>query len=357
MDGQKDQAPKKQGFWKNPLKWVANTIKNQDSPKGKDQNDESIINLNAFVVKNLEDSIVVTKRNIKESLEFRKLDKNFQPITPQDVKNKKPKLISKQTFSALLGIIQIEESCFLLAVKKCRKVASLWGHSIYEIKGVKFIPFTRKSMLEKNSESISEQINQITRLFKGGWYFSGTYNLWKPIQYQDTSEADCDYSHFIWNSLAIESCYQFWFPAKWCKSIVQGFVGQTPSGPGDKWNYNLVTRKSKQMGGTRFYARGINDFGYVANYCETEEIILTSDQVFSHVQVRGSVPLYWQQAGPVHPPMLSTSLETSKGPFLAHMNWLEKLYGPIWACNLLSTTKSGEPDLSQGWKSSIANNG
>ena len=49
------------------------------------------------------------------------------------------------------------------------------------------------------------------------------------------------------------------------------------------------------MGGTRFYSRGISKDGYVANFCETEEFIVYQTNVISHIQIRGSVPVFWQQ--------------------------------------------------------------
>ncbi len=35
----------------------------------------------------------------------------------------------------------------------------------------------------------------------------------------------------------------------------------------------LVSRRSKHRAGTRFFDRGTDDDGQVANYCETEQII------------------------------------------------------------------------------------
>ena len=59
----------------------------------------------------------------------------------------------------------------------------------------------------------------------------------------------------------------------------------------------LISRRSAARAGPRFYSRGIDDAGNVANFVETE---VTSHydndkNVFSHVQIRGSVPLFWSQ--------------------------------------------------------------
>lgn len=51
------------------------------------------------------------------------------------------------------------------------------------------------------------------------------------------------------------------------------------------------------MGGTRFNARGVDDDGNCANFVETEMIVEypSMSLMFSHVQVRGSLPLFWAQ--------------------------------------------------------------
>ena len=43
--------------------------------------------------------------------------------------------------------------------------------------------------------------------------------------------------------------------------------------------------------------RGVDDSGKVANFAETEQIILIDDEVSSFLQIRGSVPLFWEQPG------------------------------------------------------------
>ena len=59
----------------------------------------------------------------------------------------------------------------------------------------------------------------------------------------------------------------------------------------------LVSRLSCNRVGTRFITRGVDDDGHVANFVETEQLILTDSDVSSHVQIRGSIPLFWEQPG------------------------------------------------------------
>lgn len=49
------------------------------------------------------------------------------------------------------------------------------------------------------------------------------------------------------------------------------------------------------MAGTRYLSRGIDEQAEVANFVETEQVVLYENYAFSYVQVRGSVPLFWKQ--------------------------------------------------------------
>lgn len=43
--------------------------------------------------------------------------------------------------------------------------------------------------------------------------------------------------------------------------------------------------------------RGVNDDGHVANFVETEQIIMLGNEETSFTQIRGSVPIFWEQPG------------------------------------------------------------
>ncbi|PIA15008.1 DNase I-like protein [Coemansia reversa NRRL 1564] len=59
----------------------------------------------------------------------------------------------------------------------------------------------------------------------------------------------------------------------------------------------LISRSSSMRSGMRFLTRGVDDEGGVANEVETEVILMTPKLTMSHVQVRGSVPVFWTQEG------------------------------------------------------------
>lgn len=47
----------------------------------------------------------------------------------------------------------------------------------------------------------------------------------------------------------------------------------------------------------RYKRRGVDTDGHVANYVETEQLIHVHNHTLSFVQTRGSVPVFWSQAG------------------------------------------------------------
>ena len=77
---------------------------------------------------------------------------------------------------------------------------------------------------------------------------------------------------------------------------------------GRRFQLCLISRRSRYRAGTRFFRRGIDQKGHVANFVETEQLLLVEDhqalgQVssgdfatkMSFVQVRGSIPVFWAE--------------------------------------------------------------
>ena len=48
------------------------------------------------------------------------------------------------------------------------------------------------------------------------------------------------------------------------------------------------------MAGTRYLYRGLDDDGNVSYFVDTEQLLICRDQVYSFVQIRCSVPFFWQ---------------------------------------------------------------
>ena len=104
----------------------------------------------------------------------------------------------------------------------------------------------------------------------------------------------------------------------------------------------LISRKSNHRAGLRYLRRGIDPRGHVANGVETEQMLSSPSWddrgMFTFLQTRGSLPLYFSQSSytfkPV--PQLHGSLDTNRDAFRRHFHALSELYGDVQAVNLLN---------------------
>ncbi|KAG7092615.1 hypothetical protein E1B28_008958 [Marasmius oreades] len=77
-------------------------------------------------------------------------------------------------------------------------------------------------------------------------------------------------------------------------------------------DYVLVSRRSRDRAGLRYQRRGVDDDAHAANFVESETIMRVKREgitnVFSYMQIRGSIPVFWTQAGYglKPPPVIST---------------------------------------------------
>lgn len=118
---------------------------------------------------------------------------------------------------------------------------------------------------------------------------------------------------------------------------------------------SLISRLSCRRAGTRFNARGIDDDGNVANFVESETLFYyPSGLCFSYTQVRGSVPVFWEQSPGLLPGQqkiqVTRSPEATQPAFDKHFEELERNYGAVHILNLLSESKPGELDLTNRYR-------
>lgn len=120
----------------------------------------------------------------------------------------------------------------------------------------------------------------------------------------------------------------------------------------------LISRLSCRRAGTRFNSRGIDDDGHVANFVETETTFWSpAGTLFSYAQVRGSVPVFWEQAADLLPGRqkitVTRSPEGTQPTFNKHFEDLAHVYGAVHIINLLSESKPAEVELSNMYRNGV----
>jgi endonuclease/exonuclease/phosphatase family metal-dependent hydrolase len=117
----------------------------------------------------------------------------------------------------------------------------------------------------------------------------------------------------------------------------------------------VISRLSSRRAGTRFNSRGVDDDGNVANFVETETIFWNPSGVcFSYIQIRGSIPIFWESSSSLLPGQqkiqITRSPEATQPAFDKHFEALEHVYGAVHIVNLLSASKPGEAELTERYR-------
>ncbi|KAG1770369.1 SacI homology domain-containing protein [Suillus placidus] len=107
-------------------------------------------------------------------------------------------------------------------------------------------------------------------------------------------------------------------------------------------DYIVISRRSRDRAGLRYQRRGVDDEAHVANFVETEVIMRVQrngiSNVFSYVQIRGSIPLFWTQSGysMKPPPVLAPERNPAQNldAIKRHFRRTVPVYGPQTIVNL-----------------------
>lgn len=91
------------------------------------------------------------------------------------------------------------------------------------------------------------------------------------------------------------------------------------------------------MAGARFISRGIDDNSNVANFVESELIITYDKHLYSFLQIRGSIPLFWEQKqkGIKNVISIKRSEELTSNVFEGHLQEISSDYKRVVMINLV----------------------
>lgn len=109
-----------------------------------------------------------------------------------------------------------------------------------------------------------------------------------------------------------------------------------------QYDLAVISRRSVKRAGLRYCRRGVDEEGYPANNVETEQILSPSvldedSKVYSFVQIRGSIPLFFTQSPySLKPtPVVQHSPEANFQALKTHFDRIGKQYGGVQVVNLV----------------------
>ncbi|GAQ46767.1 SacI domain and endonuclease/exonuclease/phosphatase family protein [Aspergillus niger] len=309
-----------------------------------------------------------------------------------------------------LGLVTLDNEVFLCVVTGSSKAASIRpGETVLRIHSVDFFCLNHSKYDDRVDYELESSIagqdpdhdfnfeSKETNpdfpflalkklLSDGSFYYSCEFNLTDRLQDRSDETGIFDIESLdrdmLWNSYMIHPLLLFrnqlssvekqhLDSSQILTCVIRGYCGtltvpaSTQLLPGTRKTHlpsslTIISRQSSRRAGTRFNSRGIDDDGHVANFVETETILwIPPDIVFSYVQVRGSVPIFWEQATGFLPGQqkieITRSVEATKHAFDKHFRSLELDYGAIHVVNLLSELKSGEYSLTARFRNHLQN--
>ncbi|XP_004628563.1 synaptojanin-2 isoform X2 [Octodon degus] len=241
---------------------------------------------------------------------------------------------------------------FLVLVTGCTSVGRIPDAEIYKITGIEFYPLQEEAREEDRLLALRKILS--SGVFYFAWPNDGSrFDLTVRAQKQGDDSSEWGNS-FFWNQLLHMPLRQHQVSCcDWLLKVICGVVAiRTVYASHKQAKACLISRISCERAGARFHTRGVNDDGHVSNFVETEQTIYMDDGVSSFVQIRGSVPLFWEQPGlqvGSHHLRLHRGLEANAPAFDRHMVLLKEQYGKQVVVNLLGS-RGGEEVLNRAFK-------
>ncbi|XP_067421702.1 synaptojanin-1 isoform X2 [Emydura macquarii macquarii] len=301
-------------------------------------------------------SVIVETRNKEECLMFES--------GAVAVLSSAEKEAIKSTYSkvmdayGLLGVLRLNLGDtllhYLVLVTGCMSVGKIQESEVFRVTSTEFISL-------RSDPSDEDRISEVRKVLNSGnfyfaWSATGVSLDLSLNAHRSMQEHTTD-NRFFWNqSLHLHFKHYGVNCDDWLLRLMCGGVEiRTIYAAHKQAKACLISRLSCERAGTRFNVRGTNDDGHVANFVETEQVIFLDDCVSSFIQIRGSIPLFWEQPGlqvGSHRVRMSRGFEANAPAFDRHFRTLKSVYGKQIIVNLLGA-KEGEHMLSKAFQSHL----
>lgn len=208
---------------------------------------------------------------------------------------------SFQSISGLLGVIRLNSNYYIILAAGATNVGTIYNDkTIYKIDSTIILPLNKKL---KPDEDEVKYLNILqNHLNTATLYFSYTYDLTNSFGKQNYENSLSFNNEFMWNffisSNLVELSNSNLIISNFILPVIYGYCKFTKTTINQKpITFGLITRRSRFRAGTRYFRRGIDKNGNVANFNETEQFLINhsnnGDKISTYLQIRGSVPVYW----------------------------------------------------------------
>ncbi|KAJ7275405.1 inositol/phosphatidylinositol phosphatase [Mycena haematopus] len=269
----------------------------------------------------------------------------------------------------ILGIISLSLSEYVIVVSGREFKGRLLGHDIYRATDFDLLPLGQNINVWNPPHPVEAHLLNLVRahLHGGVFLFSYGWDLTRRLQSQwETREKDADRpfwetadDRFFWNRFLQTRLIELTTGntsqdlSAYILPIMYGtFDIRNATLQGHAIQICLISRRSRYRPGTRYFRRGIDHTGHVANFNETEQLLLVEDAQpgefstqMSFVQIRGSVPLFWAEVNTLRykPDLQIMDLPDTLDMMRKHLQEQVSIYGDLALVNLVNRKGHEQP--------------
>ncbi|KAK4862460.1 hypothetical protein LT330_002593 [Penicillium expansum] len=284
------------------------------------------------------------------------------------------------SIAGILGILKLKLDKYIIVITKAQPMGRLRGHMVYKVAGTEFLPMRERPLHDTDEDAYLTVVKDLLR--RGPMYFSYSLDITNSFQRQSQNAPNVPMwkgadDRFFWNRFIQSDLINFSLGANdtsgirygpqpgadpYILPVMFGMMRITPARvKSTSFTFALITRRSRHRAGTRYFSRGIDEQGNVSNYNETEQIVILNDsagglsgfgggqsmtsgkagqdlQVYSFVQTRGSVPVFWAEVNDLKytPKLQVREVETSVEAARKHFAEQIRIYGENYMVNLVN---------------------
>lgn len=276
----------------------------------------------------------------------------------------------------IIGLISLSLSEYVIVISGRELQARLMGHDIYRATEFDLLPLNPNVSAHNPPHAVEAHLLALVRshLYGGNFLFSYTWDLTRRLQAQSQKhENEAGKSlwevaddRFFWNRFIQTRLIDLAASDRnkdYGSYILPILFGTFDLRPvflrGRHMQLCLISRRSRFRAGTRYFRRGIDRDGHVANFNETEQILLLEGQPapgtsgaseekytkLSFVQIRGSVPVFWSEINTLRykPDLQIMDLPETASAMRSHLTEQVEIYGEEALVNLVNHTGHEKP--------------
>ena len=265
----------------------------------------------------------------------------------------------------VVGIISLLAGHYLICITDREKICDVRDKTIYKATDFEIIqiPVDLLHLTDDEQRTERDLIDLVENFLDDSeFYFSYSYDITHNVQKQSQFQVENNKQalweradeRFFWNKNLIEDLIENKIREEYIIPMMDGFIKCFTDTFNDReFMYILISRRGCTRTGARYHMRGADPLGYVANFVETEQLIQYDIILSSFLQIRGSIPVIWNQLGKqLKPKPIAVHSYFTKQSLQYHLDNLVKLYKNVICVNLIDQV-GNEADLGSHFETQV----